>query len=658
MDKPTRAPGNETCAGSVTSKSNRFKTAIHHLMRKARSRTGKKLDEPGTEQDLWNHIGFHRISGAYLFGYILALGEALIGILLVGAVLPVFLPYPEITGYKNAAAAFVGFWYGLFDLNLGGGGGFSDGVMRFIGQYSSSNPRRAISYVQFYLWFQMFTGLLQVTMFSIIGFVYLVHTSLAYLTWFIIADMMVQYPGMLMIMTASLKAFQRGDKLGILVWLQNTIFQGSVNVVCLVIGKAWGNSDTRVGELMGIVVFYILSMYLDDWINLALGSYFFNQVLKDRGVTEGVRAVFRPAFDRRIIKECLTFTGKQWIGNQVLGLFGYLVGLYIIVTMPSFAAWSGMLMIPAFLGHLVSHQSAMAGLSSPAISEAYNNGKMEYTNHVLKSVIKWYCIVTFYMFTSMVIISPRVIMTVIDVFPALQNYRAGIVMIPVVLVVDMTGPLRGFWSTIFIASNRPMPPIYLNFIFTLPGYALKFLFIWSCLVAGAMPVWTLLMVPDAINGCLQALAGYLWIQKRVIKIQYRKMLYQGIIAPVLACACYAGVLVLFTYVAWPAIEALLALAIGTTASMIAMAVAVLLGMIFIFPGIFYCPFLALLGSWDDYTLEELRKSIELSGPSKWAMRWMFKITCFFVAKCKWRNVHPISNYERVEHEMKELVSSA
>nr|MDO8084507.1 hypothetical protein [Candidatus Sigynarchaeum springense] len=654
----TNAPRNETAAGPVASGSSRFKLAVRSLVQKVGPKMKQKHKEPGTKDDLWNRVGFHRITGAYLYGYILALGEALIGIVLVGAILPIFLPYPEITGYKNAAAAFVGFWYGLFDLNLGGGGGFSDGVMRFIGQYSSSNPRRAIRYIQFYLWFQIFTGLVQVMMFSLIGFFYLVHTSLAYLVWFIIADMMVQYPGMLMIMSASLKAFQRGDKLGILVWLQNTIFQGSVNLACLIAGKAWGASDPRVGELMGIVIFYILSMYLDDWINLALGSYFFNQVLKDRGVTEGVRIVFRPEFDRRVIKECLTFTGKQWIGNQVLGAFGYVVGLYIIINMPSFAAWSGLLMIPAFLGHLVSHQSAMVGLSSPAISEAYNNGKMEYTNHVLKSVLKWYCIVTFYMFTSMVIISPRVIMTVIEVFPALQNYQLGIVMIPVVLVVDMTGPLRNFWSSIFIASNRPMPPIYINFIFTLPGYALKFLFIWLCLTAGALPVWTLLMVPDAINGCLQALAGYLWIQKRVIKIQYRKMLYQGIIAPVLACACYAGVLLLFTYIAWPAIEALLALAIGTAASSIVMGAFALLGMIFLFPGIFYCPFLALLGSWDDYTLEELRKSIELSGPSKWAMRWMFKITVFLVARCKWRNVHPLSNYERAEQEMDELVSNA
>jgi hypothetical protein len=622
--------------------------------RKFRLSLKLKGKESGKKEDLWNRVGFHRITGAYLYGYILALGEALLGLVLVGAILPIFLPYPEITGYKNAAGAFVGFWYGLFDLNLGGGGGFSDGVMRFIGQYSSSDPRRSIKYIQFYLYFQMFTGLIQVTMFSLIGFIYLVHTNVAYLVWFIIADMMVQFPGMLMIMSASLKAFQRGDKLGILVWLQNTVFQGTVNIVCLIIGKNWGASDPRIGELMGITVFYILSMYIDDWINLALGSYFFNQVLKDRGVTEGVALVFRPNFDRRIIRECLTFTGKQWIGNQILGLFGYFVRLYIIVSMPSFAAWSGMLMIPAFLGHLVSHQSSMMGLASPAISEAYNNGKMEYTNHVLKNVFKWYCIVTFYMFTSMVIISPRVIMTVIQAFPALQNYQLGIIMIPVVLVVDMTGPLRGFWSTIFVASNRPMPPIYLSFIFTLPGYALKFLFIWLCLNVGALPVWTLLMVPDCITGMLQAFAGYVWIQKRVIKIQYRKMLYQGLIAPVLACACYAGVLVVFSYTAWPALEAGLTLAIGTTASLIATAMIVLLGMIFIFPGIFFCPFLALLGGWDDYTLEELRKSIELSGPSKWAMRWMFKITAFFVAKCKWRNKHPLSDYEQVEREMHEL----
>jgi len=646
----------ETVAGGTRQpgKNSLVQRAVQFIAAKKQRTANEKREK----QQLWNRVGFHRVAGAYLYGYILALGEALLGIVLVAAILPIFLPYPEITGYKNMSAAFLGFWFGLFDLNLGGGGGFSDGMMRFIGQYSSSDPRRALKFIQFYIWWQMWTGLVQVTVFAAIAFSYLVNTSLSYLTWFIFAEMLVQYPGMLMIMSASLKAFQRGDKLGILVWLQNTVFQGSVNIVCMIIGKMWGASDPRIGEIIGITVFYILSMFLDDWLNLLLGGYFFNQVLKDRGIKEGLRAVITPNFDRAVVKQCMLFVGKQWIGGQVLGIFNYFIGLYIIVTLPSMATWTGLLMIPAFLGHLVSHPGSLMGLASPAISEAYNNGKKELTQHVLASAFKYYCIVTGFMFTSLVIISPRVIMTAVRAFPALQSYQLGIVMIPVVMLVDMTGPLRGMWGMIFVACDRPMPPIYLSFIFTLPGYVLKFLFIWLCIGINVLPVWYLLMVPDFINGMLQTIVAFAWIQRSVIKIRYKKMFFQGIAAPVAACACYAGVLILFSFTAWNGFESLLCMVLGTEAGLIVMGITMLLCMIFVFPGIFYCPFLSLAGTWDDYTMEELRKSIELSGPSKWAMGWMFAITRYFSRFCKWRNAHPLSNYEAIDREMRELVEKS
>ncbi|MFX0098397.1 MAG: hypothetical protein ACFFCS_02375, partial [Candidatus Hodarchaeota archaeon] len=397
---------------------------------------------------LWKKVGFHRICGAYLYGYSLALGEAVLGLILVSMILPIFLPYPEINGYKSMTASILGFWFGLMDLNLGGGGGFSGGMTRFIGQYSNSNPSRAVKYVQFYIWFQMLTGIVQVTVISIFCLFYMVNTSLSYLVWFVLAQCLVQYPGMLMVMQSCLKAFQRGDKLAWVVWLQNTVFQVSVNIVCMLYGKWWGGNNPQIGELMGITIWYILSQFLDDWINLLLGGYFFNKVLKEKGVKKGIWEMFKPGFDREVVKECMIYTGKQWIGQQILGLFGWFVGLYMIVRMPSMAAWTGLMMIPAFFGHLVSHQSAMNGLASPAISEAYNNGKMELTQYLLNNVLKWYAIVTFYMFTSMVIIAPRILNTVVEGIPALGYYEAGIVMIPAVLMVDMFGPIRGLWSNI------------------------------------------------------------------------------------------------------------------------------------------------------------------------------------------------------------------
>ncbi len=604
--------------------------------------------------DPWNRVGFHRVAGAYLYGYILALGEAVLGIGLVSIVLPMFMPYPEINGFKTITAGILGFWFGVMDFNLGGGGGFSGGMMRFIGQYSHNDPRRATRYIQFYIWFQLWTGIMQVTVIFIVSFYFLVHTSLSYLTWFIISQSLVQYPGMLMIMQSCLKAFQRGDKLAWVVWLQNTVFQVSVNIICLVIGKAWGGSDPKVGELMGITIFYILSQFLDDWINLFFGGYFFNQVLKERGIDDGIRAVLRPDFDRVVVKESLNFAGKQCAGEQVLGLIDYLIGIFIIIRMPSMASWVGLLMIPQFLGHLVSHQSAMVGLAAPAISEAYNNKKIDLAQYIINNVFKWYFIVTLFMFTTLAIISPRVLSTIVDAFPALQNYEAGIVMIPVVLLVDATGPVRGFWSSIFISCDRPLHPVYVKALFAGSGYFLRFLFIWLCVDLEVLPVWTLIMVPGFINDMLAMVAGYAWIHKRVMKIKVRQLFWQGIVAPVLAAACYGAVLLAFMHTAWPLLDLLLAGIAGASIGPVVSAAIVLLSAIFVFPGTFYCPFLALWGGWDGHTLEELKLSVEMSGPSKWNMRWMFRITRYFYKHARWQDKHPLADYDVIRQQANDL----
>ncbi|MBD3187589.1 hypothetical protein GF325_12215, partial [Candidatus Bathyarchaeota archaeon] len=574
---------------------------IRRLIKRAKAITGKKKKK----DDLWNQVGFHRVAGAYLYGYVLALGEAVLGIVIIGTIIPLFLPYPEINGYKGMTASILGFWFGLMDLNLGGGGGFSDGMTRFIGQYADSDPKRAIKYIQFYIWFQMFTGLLQVTIIIFFTMFYLVNTSLGYLAWFIIGQSLVQYPGCLMVMTSSMKAFQRGDKLAWLVWLQNTVFQVSVNVVCMIIGRWWGARNPRIGELMGITLFYILSQFLDDWINLFLGGYMFGQVLKSKGIATGIWAMVKPDFDHAIIKEVMVYTGKQWIGTQVLGLFDYMMGVYIIIIMPSMASWTGLLLIPEFLGHLVSHQSAMTGLVAPALSESYNNGKKQLTKYFLNNTLKWYSIVTFYMFTSLVLLSPRIIHVVVDAFPELQNYEAGLVMIPVVLLIDMTGPVRGFWTRIFNACDKPLPPIILRIIFTVPGYLFQFLFIYLCVTREILPIWLLLMVPGFINSAIQTVVGFTWIHLRVIKFDLKRLAWQGLIAPVLACLAFAGVLLAFMHTLWPLLEMALGLFMSTSTAKLVIAAIVLLSMFFIFPGTFFCPFLALFGGWDDYTLEEL-----------------------------------------------------
>jgi len=611
-----------------------------------------------TAEDMWNQIGYHRITGGVFYSYILLIGGAIMGLVTVGLIAE-FLPYPEINGYKGMVGTLLGYWFGLADLNLGGGGGLSDSMGRFIGQYADTNPRKSMEYIKFYIWWQMITGLVQVTIIAVVCFTILPYTTSAYLIWMILAQSLVQYPGMLMIMEATLKSFQRGDKTAWLGWLQDTVFQISINILFLIIGKAWGASDPRVGEIMGITIWYILSQFVDDYINLAIGAKMFGNLMKKRGIEHGFQELFIPRFDKPVVVQCIKFVGKQWIANEVLGIIGYMVGLYVIFKTPSFASWSGLLLIPNFLGHLVS-MTNWGTPTVPAISESYNNGKKELANYFIADMFKFWLFTTIFMAVPLAVLAPKLLDAVLSSgilgSSGIANYKAGIVMIPVIMIISASGQWRGWWGKLFVACDRPMPPIWLNYIFFVPGLAVQFLFLYLCVDTYILPVWLLVIgFGGFLLDIVKSIIGWWWFQKKIMKIDYRQMAGQAFLAPALTALAYAGVLVVFQYTIWPLLDAAFIAMVGPELAPVAVAAVVLLMILFLFPAVLMCPFFGLFGGFDDFTLEEFRKTMEISGPSKWLMLLMYKITAWFAHHSPLHNKFPLANYKAVQQQIQELI---
>ncbi|MBD3185635.1 hypothetical protein GF325_02305 [Candidatus Bathyarchaeota archaeon] len=606
-------------------------------------------------EKLWNEVGYHRITGGVFYSYILLIGGAIIGLVTVG-IIAEFLPYPEINGYKGLVGSLLGFWFGLLDLNLGGGGSLSDSMGRFIGQYADTDPRRAMEYIRFYIWFQMLTGVAQVTVISLVAFTYLVNTNFAYLVWFILAQSLVQYPGMLMIMEDSLQAFQRGDKTAWLSWLQDTVFQVTINIVFLVLGRWWGASNEKIGELMGITIFYILSQFIDDWINLFIGAKMFNKMLQRKGIDKAFRSLLIPRFNKPIVIQCLKFVGKQWVGQQILGVIGYLVNLYLIIRTPQLASWSGLLLIPNFLGHLVSMVN-WGSPTVPAVSESFNNGKEELARYFIHDMFKYWLFVVIFMAVPLGVLAPKILNSVIDtglLEGGLENYQAGLVMIPIIMLKDATGQWRGWYSKIFVACDKPVPPIVINYIFTPSGYILQFLFLWLCVDLYILPIWFILFMPAFINDTMKAIVGYIWLQKKIIKIGYKKMAWQAFVAPALTAIAYALVLIGIQYTIWPLLDGLFIAIAGDIGPVITSFI-FLLCILFLFPAVLMAPFYSLFGGWDDFTLEELRKTAMISGPSKGITMLIYKISAFFARLSPLTNKFPIADYKLVRQQIQELI---
>jgi hypothetical protein len=93
--------------------------------------TGYKGDERfnSVKFNHWEDIGFQRPLGNFLYGYMITIATAIIGIVLVSFVYQYLWPYPQIQGYNGIAGGVFAIVYQLFDV------GTAFGIVRFIAEW-------------------------------------------------------------------------------------------------------------------------------------------------------------------------------------------------------------------------------------------------------------------------------------------------------------------------------------------------------------------------------------------------------------------------------------------------------------------------------------------------------------------------------------------
>lgn len=261
----------------------------------------QEFEDEEEKRKLWAEVGWHRPLGGTLYNYVLLLVLA-IPALLGAAIFEVILPYPEALGFATVTTAELGVIYMVTDL------GMKNATERYVSQYSETQPRKAVSYLAIYIWFQMITGVMLVTGISIYAITVLPQTDLSYAIWFFFVYIMIQWPGTAGIFLAALGGFQQFDKQNVLIVIQNVAIQTVLQIVCIIVGQRIGAANPEVGELMGSVAGFILGSYLDDLITMLLGAYYFKRVLEPYSIS--LKESILISFDWPMVKELLIYGGK------------------------------------------------------------------------------------------------------------------------------------------------------------------------------------------------------------------------------------------------------------------------------------------------------------------------------------------------------------
>jgi hypothetical protein len=331
---------------------------------------------------------------------------ALLVLALVGTLFPAVIPYPEIFGYQAVVVGMFKVMFMLFDAGLG------DSLGRFLPELRIKNPKRAIQYISFFIWFQMFTGLVQVTIMAILVFYWLPTMEITHLAWMILVYSLIQYPGMLSVFANVLRSFQQFGKVQLISFLQDTLIQNITTIGCtLIFGYTLGNNP-RFGFVMGAAIGFIIGQYIDDFAMLILGAVFFNQVMRTTGFS--TRDVLIPNFSGEVVKEALGFGLKSMIGPIYGTLFEFVKLAVMVTLLPAYASWIGLMTLAKGIAGLANIAGPMASWTGISMAESHNNGKDHLSFYYIKNALKWQTFITFFFLPQIIIAMPPILESAIS----------------------------------------------------------------------------------------------------------------------------------------------------------------------------------------------------------------------------------------------------
>jgi len=591
-----------------------------------------ELEEKGDAEFLWKKVGYHRPLASFWWNYSLILVMALPALLIIGYVIPqIILPFPSALGYQNLTTQFFGLFFTIMDVCT------APAIERYVAQYSVTDPRRAIKYVSFFIYFQSFTGLIQITSVAVYCFYYMPQT-LEYAIWFFIVYSTTQFPGWLGVFVNGLGGFQQFDKANKVTLIQNVLVQTCTQIMFIFIGRWIGIQNPAIGEVVGATVGYIIGTYIDDFFAMVLSAYFFSKVLKSYGLK--ARDAFIPDFDRKIVKDCFTFGGKLLFAYVIDAGVNFAILWMVISWLPNYATITGLYSIASGIAGVVSVSFTI----TPAISESYNNGKKELTKFIIESQWKNWFLLALFLMSEVAIFIPPVLKAIGG------EYGEASWMIPILLISRFFVFPINFGSDICQGADKPEYRTYaLIFEQTTRFFSyIAMISPWGITsVIGEQYVIVVYLLADLPAYLMKLCVQWWFVQKKTIKTRFSSP-YQVFIAPIITIAALVPLNLVLVSV-FNIIEAQYAPYILVP---LAVAAGFLLLILFAFPILVFFIY-GLVGGWDDYQLRQFRNAMLISGPSRAYVNVLYKATSWAHRKSKLANRFPI-DHEAAELEAMDL----
>jgi len=480
---------------------------------------------------------------------------------------------------------------------------------RFIAESRIRDPKRMVRYIQYFIWYQMITGLIQTTAVSVYALFFVPDTELSYVIWLMLINSTTQYPGFLGVFSGALSSLQYFNKKAVLDFVNGAVFQLITEVGFILIGKWIGSRTPVIGELFGIAMGAAVGKYIDDFFAMMLSARFFSKALEKEGITW--RMCFEWDFDWPMVKECLSFGIKTGLPS-IIGVF---IELMILVLYLDNVAQYTTFIALSEIGRAIGSTVNVGSMNlTTLISEAYLNGKKKLTQYYIGQYWRFVGILQFFMMNFILML--YLVLPIFFEEMGLDNYLLSIPFIIPGLIRDFQQPYTSLADQLLSGSNKP------NFLILirLCEELLKLLFMTMWLVWLQLPVkfgysaiiW---IMPCGIYPAIlfKTIVLYVYTHKKIVPLKI--LGYSTFIAPALSTTFIIGFsLLVRQFLFFPVLEAW-----GYIPAFV-----IYLGILVPASALLYFPISTLLGAWDDSMVNDFRKAALMSGPSKFLVMPLYK----------------------------------
>ncbi|MBN1935384.1 MAG: hypothetical protein JW934_12005 [Anaerolineae bacterium] len=531
-----------------------------------------KADFQSREEDTaWEEVGFHRPLAGFLFAMMMGVLLFIPLIIYQNMILPAFiLPSAQAFGLVGRVSQAFGLAWTLFDV------GTSIAFIKFYAQYRVHDPRRAVQYGQVYVWWQALSGAFQVALVVILAGTLVPRTSWAIYTWVIIAHTLIQIPGFYSVMRNAMYAQQRLDYAQVLDNFYMLVWPMIAQPILVLLMLWWGRQTPAVGPALGGALGLALAAYVVEACHFALGLWLY------RRVGYNAKVLFMAHFDRAVIKEAFGFGVLDMGGSLVIAGASAVEILITQTRLINYAeVWGNWMMASNFTLAFDGLRNLVDGVM-PAISEAISHGRRKLSQYYVTMSYKWAAFAGAFIGAVLLAVADRFIIG----SSGKEFERAAVYVLPLIFFGSVQH-LNILGDAVALASNKPGMKMIMIAIEQTIRIVLAVLLLERFQISG-------LIVAYLIATLARGIAIY-FINGRVC-FPLRYYGWQSLIAPLLAGAVHFVILRWITGLIWQGDE-------------ITSVIIFLIGILFSIP--LYSFFYGLLGGWDDATLGEFRRAVDM-----------------------------------------------